>query len=137
MSVMTIPQAPVRPSAAVWIGRGLTGLFTAFMALDITMKLIRLPMVEDTGRALNLPAGSGVWIGVMELAIVALYFFPRTALLGAVLIAALMGGTAATHLVNGNPVFSHILFGPYLAIIAWAGLWLREPRLRTLLPLTR
>lgn len=119
----------------LWTGWALTGLFAAFMLLDIGVKLARLPIVEQTGAQMHLPPGSGFGIGLMEAAILALYLFPRTAVLGAVLVAGLMGGTAAIHWVNGDPWPSHILFGVYLAVIAWAGLWLRTPRLRTLLPL--
>jgi hypothetical protein len=116
---------------AGWV---LSGLFIAFMALDAGMKLARLPVVEQTGRQMGLPAGSGFGIGVMEAAILALYVFPRTSLLGAVFVAALMGGTAAIHWMHGDPWASFILFGPYLAVFAWGGLWLREPRLRNLMP---
>jgi hypothetical protein len=77
-------------------------------------------MVEETGQQLHLPPGSGLPIGLAEAVILALYLWPRTAVLGAVLIAALMGGTAGVHLVNGNPWPSHILFGPYLAVFAWS-----------------
>jgi len=117
-----------------WI---LTGVFTAFMAFDVGLKLIRLPVVEQTGAALGLPPGSGFALGVMELVIVALYLAPSTAVLGAILVAALMGGTCAVHLVNGNPLFSHMLFGPYLALFAWGGLWLRDPWVRRLVPIRR
>ena len=95
------------------------------------------PLLEQTGRALNLPPGSGFGIGLMEAVIVGLYLFPRTSLLGAVLVTGLMGGTAAVHVVNGNPLFSHIFFGPYLAVFAWGGLWLRDPNLRALFPIRR
>jgi hypothetical protein len=73
----------------------------------------------------------------MEAAILALYLVPRTAVLGAVLVTALMGGTCAVHYLNGNPLFSHMLFGPYLAVFAWGGLWLRDPELRRLFPIRR
>jgi hypothetical protein len=115
-------------------GWTLTGLFTAFMVMDVGIKLARLPVVEQTGRQLHLPAGSGFPIGVMEGVILALYLVPRTAVLGAVLVTAVMGGTAATHLIAGNPWPSHILFGPYLAVFAWGGLWLRDARLRAIFP---
>lgn len=117
-----------------WVGWGLTGLFAAFMLMDVGMKLAGAPIVEKTGVELGLPKGSGFGIGVMEAAILALYLFPRTAVLGAVLISALMGGTAAIHWSHGNPWPSHILFGVYLALIAWGGLWLRDARLRAILP---
>jgi hypothetical protein len=129
--------APASGKAQAIAGWTLTGLFTAFMAFDMGIKLIRLPIVEETGQTLHLPPGSGFGIGVLELMLVALYLYPRTAVLGAVLITALMGGTAAVHLVNGNPLFSHILFGPYLAVFAWGGLWLRDANLRALFPIRR
>ena len=135
----TIADAAPAPNgrAMTLAGWVLTGLFTAFMLMDVGMKLARLPVVEETGAGLGLPPGSGFAIGLMELAILALYLFPRTAVLGAVLVAALMGGTAGVHLSHGNPLFSHILFGPYLAVFAWGGLWLRDARLRGLLPIRR
>ncbi|MBW8812319.1 MAG: DoxX family protein [Caulobacterales bacterium] len=129
--------APTTGRAMAIGGWTLTGLFTAFMIFDSGIKLARLPMVEETGRQIGLPAGSGFSIGVAELAIVALYLFPRTAVLGAILVAALMGGTAAVHWAHGDPWASHILFGPYLAVFAWGGLWLRDARLRALLPIRR
>jgi len=128
---------PANPRALAIAGWVLSGLFIAFMALDAGMKLARLPVVEQTGRQMGLPAGSGFGIGVMEAAILLLYVFPRTSLLGAVFAAALMGGTASIHWMRGDPWASHILFGPYLAIFAWGGLWLRMPELRRLLPWRR
>ncbi|MGZ5948487.1 MAG: DoxX family protein [Caulobacteraceae bacterium] len=116
---------------AGWV---LTGLFAAFMLMDLGMKLARLPIVEETGRQMGLPAGSGFGIGLMEAALLALYLFPRTAVLGAILVTGLMGGTAAIHWMHGDPWPSHILFGPYLAVFAWGGLWLRDARLRALFP---
>ena len=139
MTLVTVPDvlATARAGAAVWLGRLLTGLFTAFMIFDIGIKLSGLPIVEETGAQLGLPAGSAGGIAIMEAAIVVLYLVPRTALLGAVLIAALMGGTAATHFVAGSPLFSHILFGVYLAVVAWGGLWLRDPKVREIFPVRR
>jgi hypothetical protein len=64
-----------------------------------------------------------------------LYAFPRTAMLGAILLTAYMGGTVATHFRVGNPLFTHMLFGVYLAVLVWGGLYLRDARIRVLLPL--
>jgi len=119
---------------AGWI---LSGLFIAFMIFDVGIKLVGHPEVAKSAADLGLPPGSGFGIGVMEGLILALYIFPRTAVLGAVLVAALMGGTCAVHLLNGNPLYSHMLFGPYLAVFAWGGLWLRDPQLRALFPIRR
>lgn len=121
----------------LWTGRALTGLFVLFMLMDISIKLLRLPVVDTTMAELGWAAGSGFWIGVMELVLVALYLIPRTALLGAVLLTGLFGATAATHLRLGNPLFSHVLFGVYLALFAWGGLWLRDAALRAVFPLRR
>ena len=137
MTAITDTAAPLQGKVQTIAGWTLSGLFTAFMVMDVGMKLARLPIVEETGQQLHLPAGSGLPIGLVEAVIVALYLWPRTAVLGAVLVAALMGGTAGVHLVNGNPWPSHILFGPYLAVFAWGGLWLRDPQVRALLPIRR
>jgi hypothetical protein len=128
------PRAARAPTIAGWT---LTGLFTAFMLFDAGLKLARLPIVEQTGAELGLPPGSGFPIGVMEAVLLALYLLPRTAVLGAVLFTGLFGGTMAVHLLAGSPLFSHMLFGPYLAVFAWGGLWLRDERLRSLFPLRR
>ena len=137
MTAIAAVAAPPNGKAMTIAGWTLTGLFTAFMIFDSTIKLIRLPIVEQTGAELGLPPGSGFGIGVLEVVIMAFYLIPRTAVLGVVLIAALMGATASVHWTNGNPLFSHILFGPYLALFAWGGLWLRDAKLRSLLPIRR
>lgn len=135
MTAATMTMETPKASALVWTGRVLSGLFAGFMLMDLGMKLMRVPQVEDYGRQLGLPPGSGFALGVIELFLTALYLFPRTAVLGAVLIAAYMGGTVIVHWMHADPLFSHTLFGVYLALLAWGGLWLREARLRALFPL--
>ena len=76
-------------------------------------------------------------LGLLGLVCTALYAWPRTAVLGAILLTAYLGGAVATQLRVGSPIFSHLLFGVYLGLIAWAGLYLRDARLRALLPLRR
>lgn len=71
----------------------------------------------------------------MTLICTALYAWPRTALLGAILLTAYLGGAVATHVRIGSPLFSHVFFGIYLGLFVWGGLWLRDPRLRALFPL--
>lgn len=125
------------PKAMLWTGRVLSGLFVAFMLMDLTMKLLDLPVVAETSRQLGLPTDQARLLGTIQLICVALYLHPRTSVLGAILVSAYMGGAVATHLRVESPLFSHILFGVYLAVIAWGGLWLRDARLRSLFPWRR
>ena len=66
---------------------------------------------------------------------VALYALPRTAVLGAILLTGYLGGAVAAHARLGDPLFTHVLFGVYVGIAVWGGLWLRDPRVRALIPL--
>ena len=136
---MTAITETARPSGKgmTIAGWTLSGLFIAFMIFDVGIKLIGHPEVAKSAAQLGLPQGSGFGIGVMEAIVLILYVVPRTAVLGAILVAALMGGTAAVHLLNGNPLFSHLFFGPYLAVFAWGGLWFRDAQVRALIPIRR
>ena len=67
----------------------------------------------------------------------ALYAYPRTSVVGAILLTGYLGGAVATHLRAGSPVFGHILFGVYLGIMLWGGLYLRDDRLCALIPYRR
>ena len=118
-------------------GHALSGLLIAFMVFDAGAKLVPLDVVMTTTAELGYPRSPALTrtLGLVGLACTMLYAFPRTAVLGAILITAYMGGAVATHLRVGSPLFSHILFGAYLAMIAWAGLFLRDARIRALLPL--
>jgi hypothetical protein len=117
------------------VGWALTALFTLFMIFDIVIKLIRMSVVEESLAQLGYPAGIGFAIGVLEAILLALYLVPRTSVLGAVLFTGLFGGAIASHLRVDSPLFSHVLFGVYLGLFAWGGLWLRDARLRALFPL--
>lgn len=121
------------------VSYALSGLLIAFMLLDGGMKLVPLDPVLAASADLGLPATAGFarLLGILGLIFTALYAWPRTAVLGAVLLTAYMGGTVATHLRIGNPLFTHTLFGVYLALLAWGGLYLRDARLRALFPLRK
>ena len=115
-----------------------SGLVILFMLMDGGMKLVPLSMVVEATAQLGWP-GNPVLIrtlGVLLLAATLLYAWPRTALLGAILLTAYLGGAVATHVRIGSPLFSHTLFGVYLGVMVWAGLWLRDRQLRQLLPLS-
>jgi len=118
-------------------GWTLTGLFVLFMLMDIGIKLMRLPVVDETMITLGYAPGVGFWIGVLEAVLLVLYVGPRTSMLGAVLFMGIFGGAIATHLRHDDPVLTHDLFGVYLGVIMWAGLWLRDPALRAVFPVRR
>ena len=122
----------------VRIGWGLTALFAVFLAgASVAPKLLGLGVATDTLVALGWPPGHALPIGVIELACLVLYLVPRTGVLGAVLTTALLGGAIATHLRVGSPLLSHTLFGVYLGLVLWGGLWLRDPALRAIFPLCK
>ncbi len=118
---------------AGWI---LSGLVILFLVLDSGLKIAALPIVSETVVVLGWSGDPGFWrgMGLLLLAITTLYAWPRTAVLGAVLLTAYLGGAVATHMRIGSPLFSHTLFGVYLGIAVWAGLWLRDPGIRAVLP---
>jgi hypothetical protein len=125
-------------STATWVGRVLSGLFVLFMLGASVMPKFFMPEVSHpTMEALGWPARYTIMIGVIELVGVLLYVFPRTAVLGAVLLTALLGGAMATQIRVENPLFSHILFGLYLGLFMWGGLWLRDERLRAVFPIRK
>jgi len=119
---------------AVWSGRIVSGFAILFLTMDATMKLLMAaPAVQNTGE-LGYPSTVIFPLGLVQLACLALYLVPRTAVLGAVLWTAYLGGAVATHVRVGNPLLSHVLFPVYIATMLWLGLWLRDLRLRALLP---
>lgn len=124
--------------AMLWSGRVLTGLFALFiLGASVAPKLLRMPVAEETMAALGWPPGFAFAIGLVELGCLALYLAPRTNVLGAVLFMGLLGGAVATQIRAGSPLFSHTLFGIFLGIVMWGGLWLRDPALRAIFPLRR
>ena len=126
-------QTHARPIA----GYILTTLVALSLSLDSVLKVLALaPAVRGT-TALGYPAASVVWIGAIELVCLVLYLVPRTAVLGALLLTGYLGGAVASHLRIGSPLFSHVLFPIYVAALLWGGLYLRETRLRALLPTRR
>jgi hypothetical protein len=137
----TLAQAPVARSApaSLWTGRILTGLSAAFLLADSGMKLaapgIMAANSPDIGWSLD-PATIRM-LGVLLMIPTLLYLWPRTAVFGAILITGYLGGAIATHARIGDPLFTHTLFGVYVGLFVWGGLWLRSPALRALIPFTQ
>jgi hypothetical protein len=119
------------------IGIGLTAFAGLFWIMDAGMKLAGLPQVAETMRPLGWPTDSGtiLTLGIIQTVSLVLYLVPRTSILGAILLTAYLGGAIATHFRIGSPLPTHTLFGVYVGLITWGGLWFRLPALRALIPL--
>jgi hypothetical protein len=132
----TLTHAAPRSNAALWAGYVLSGLVIAFLVFDAAIKLVPIAPVTESMLELGYPASAGFarGIGALTLLCVALYAFPRTAVLGAILLTGLLGGAIASHVRIGSPLFTHILFGFYVGVLLWGGLFLRDERLRALIP---
>jgi hypothetical protein len=130
---MQTPAAPATKKQRI-AGIVLTTLVALFLTFDTVMKVLRLaPAVEGT-TALGYPVDRVFPIGIIELVCLVLYLIPRTAVLGAIMLSGYLGGAIATHVRIGSPLLSHTLFPIYVASLIWGGLYLREPRLRNLVP---
>ena len=121
-------------------GRVLSGLVTLFLLFDAGLKLVSpgtAIQYSPPGLGWPLDVPTMTMLGLLLLVPTLLYIWPRTAILGAILITAYLGGAVATHVRIGSPLFSHILFGVYLGVMLWGGLWLRDPRVRALIPVAK
>jgi hypothetical protein len=117
----------------IWASWIMSGLVILFMLADSIFKFIQpVEVVQGTIDLGYAPHHIPV-IGILGLLSILLYAFPRTAVVGAIMLTGYFGGAIATHLRLDNPLFSHTLFPVYLAVLAWGGLWLRNERLRKLL----
>src|ERR1700720_2739107 len=135
----TIAETAPVAKPALWLGRVLSGLVIVFLLFDGAIKLVPWPVVTETmdrigyGSSENLARS----LGVITIACTVLYAIPPTSILGAILLTGYLGGAMASHLRIGSPLFTHTLFGLYLGLILWGGLWLRYRSLRALIPLRR
>ncbi len=122
--------APSTSNRSRWGGRILSGLPVLFLIFDAVIKLVHLAPVAEASARLGLPDHLAGGLAVLLLACLALYVVPRTAALGAVLLTGYLGGAVAIHLRVGDPLLSHSLFPVYVGAMLWAGLFLRDPRVR-------
>ena len=118
----------------LWTGRVFSGLAILFFLFDGVMKLVKPAVVVSSTVALGYPESEIVGIGVTVLVCTILYAIPRTSVLGAILLTGYLGGAIASKVRIDAPLFD-IVFALVFAAFVWGGLYLREPRLRALLPL--
>ena len=124
-------ESPAVSKAALWSGRVMSALPTLMLLFSAYMKF-NLPPEADKGFAhLGLSIGLAPALGVLELICTLIYLVPRTAVLGAILLTGYLGGATLTHLRVGDDYFMQ----PLLGVLLWGGLWLRDLRVRSLIPL--
>jgi len=128
---VTSPSRRHHSRTGLWAGRILSGLPALFLLVDGAMKLVKPEVVVRTTVGLGYAETAIVPLGVVLLACVILYVIPRTAVLGAILLTGYLGGAVATHVRAGNGPFE-ILFPVGLGALLWAGLVVRDDRLRAL-----
>ena len=120
------------PRASLWLGRGLSALPVLALLASAAMKLSAKPeMVATFTGKFGYPQAALVPIALAELACAVLFAIPRTAVLGAILMTGYLGGAVATHVRAGEPFVAPLALG----VLAWAGLWLRDRRVKALAPL--
>jgi hypothetical protein len=116
------------------IGRALSALVVIFLVFDGVGKLLQVRPVVAGTVDLGYPVSSVFGLGVVELLCVAAYSIRGTSVLGAILLTGYLGGAVATHVRVGDPLFTHVLFPVYVALLIWGSLVLRDARTQALLP---
>lgn len=119
----------------LWAGRIVSALPVLFLLVDAIMKLVKAPVVVQGTVKLGYPESVILGLGIVLLLSTLLYVIPRTSVLGAILLTGYLGGAVATHVRVGDPLFTHVLFPVYVGVMIWGGLFLREDRIRALIPL--
>jgi DoxX-like family len=127
-------QATASSKKMIWAGRAISAFVVLFLLFDSTIKLMRLPMVLDAFKQLGYSPDLSVTIGALLLSCIVVYLIPQTSVLGAILLSGFLGGAVATNLRIGAPWFSNTLFPVYMGAMVWGGLYLRDGRLRALVP---
>jgi DoxX-like protein len=127
--------APVS-NPARWMGRILSGLVILFLMIDGAIKLVPWPVVTETMDRMGYGSSDALMRGLGAITIVCtvLYAIPPTSILGAILLTGYLGGAIASHVRIDSPLFTHTLFGLYLGLMLWGGLWLRDKNLRSVIP---
>jgi len=129
----TTENVPVLKSQ-LWTGRIVSTLVALFLLLDSGMKILKMPAAVQGTMQIGFPENTVLPIGIALLVSVIIYVIPRTSILGAILITGYLGGATASTVRMSNPWF---LFPVVLGVLAWVGIFLRDRRLRTLIPLRR
>lgn len=136
-SVQTSATPRAISKTRLWTGRIFSALPALFLLMGGIMNVMKPDFVVKATVEMGYPEDVIFGLGIVVLICVVLYIIPNTAVLGAILLTGYLGGAVATHVRHGDPLFSHVLSPVYFAILLWAGLYLREPRLSALVPFRR
>ena len=134
----TIVDTEVSKPARI-TGRVMSGVVVLFLLFDGAIKLVPLSVVTETMDRMGFGASDALArsLGIITIVCTLLYSVPPTSILGAILLTGYLGGAIASHVRIGSPLFTHTLFGLYLGLMLWGGLWLRDRGLRELIPFRR
>jgi DoxX-like family len=135
-----VPASGAATATPPWMRRtgwAITGLMVLFMLFDSVSKLALERHVVAATIQIGYPLASIRPLGIIGLICAILYATPRTSILGAILLTGYLGGAIASKVRIEDPIFSSVLFGVYFGILVWAGVYLRDERLRSLIPLRR
>ena len=130
-------QAVSNSKAMYRIGWGMSGLVILFMLFDGISKVMLVTQVVEATNKIGYPGSVIRPIGIILLLCTVLYAVPRTAIIGAILLTGFLGGAVASKVRLEDPLFSSVLFGVYFGILVWGGLYFRDQRVRSLIPLRR
>jgi hypothetical protein len=117
----------------VWVGRVITGIVSLLFLFSAGMKFVGGAEVKEGMAHLGLPESMIIPLGILEAACTVIYLIPATSVLGAVLLAGYIGGAICTHWRAGDPFLSQVAIG----LVVWLGIYLREPRLKALIPIRK
>ncbi|HWY44573.1 MAG TPA: DoxX family protein [Candidatus Sulfotelmatobacter sp.] len=129
MSQVTSPS-----KGSIWTGRVISALIVLFLLFDSVLKFMKPAPVVETFAHLGLSISLANPLGIILIVCALLYAIPQTSILGAILLSGYLGGAVCTHLRVGDPLFSHILFPTYMGALLWLAIYLRDVRLRALIP---
>lgn len=130
----SVAQPDSLSGTAIWSGRIISGLVTAFMIFDGTIHIMKPAPVVQGFAQLGFPIRLAVPLGVVSLACALLYAIPQTSILGAILLTGYLGGAVAVQVPTQNPFFGEVIFPVYIGIFVWGGIYLRDERVRRLIP---
>lgn len=123
-------QAPPVSNKMIWAGRIMSALPVLFLLMDGVVKLLKPAPVVEAFAHIDLPISLALGLGLLELACTLVYVIPRTSILGAILLTGYLGGATSIHVRSGTPFYMPLIIG----VLLWGGIYLRDSRVRALIP---